>query len=237
VNGWIGALIAVAAGVVVGQVAGRVVRRVLSNQRQPQAIREVAPSIGGFVLALCIAGGLITAVGIVSPEQLETMPRGLVNYLPKVIVAGIMLLLGNVAASVVGMVVSKSLAAAAGGPRPGPVRAIKAVVMGAAIILAVSQLGVDTTIVNLAVAALLFSAGATFTLLTAYGGRDVARNVAAGRYVRRVLPVGAELIAPVAGIVVKVHPATVELQTADGTTSHVPASSLMAGPLEFRRPD
>lgn len=236
-NEWIAAAIAVVAGIVIGQIAGRIVRRVLSHQRQPEAIRQVAGSIGGFVLALCIAAGLVTAVGIVSPDQLETMPRGLVNYLPRVIVAGIMILIGNVAASVIGLVVGRSLHQAAGEERPGPVKIVKGVVVGAAVILAVGQLGVDTTIVNLAVAALLFTAGLTFTLLTASGGRDVARNVAAGRYVRRIVPVGAELVSPVAGVVVKLHPATVEIRRADGVTVHLPSAELLAAPIEFRRPE
>ena len=140
-NTWVAAAIAVAAGVVVGQLAGRIVRRVLSHDRQPAAIREVAGSIGGFVFALCLTAGLVTAVGIIDPSQLETMPRGLVNYLPKLIVAGIMVLLGNVAASVLGMVVGRSLQQASGEERPTVVRAVKGVVVGAAVILAVGQLG------------------------------------------------------------------------------------------------
>lgn len=235
-NPWIGALIAVGAGVVVGSIVGRVLRKVLSHERQPVAIREVAGSIGGFAFALCVAAGLITAVGIVAPDQLETIPRGLVNYFPRVMVAGMLLLLGNIAGSVAGMVVGRAAQRAAGEPKPNVVKAVKIVILSAAGILAVSQLGIDTTLINLAVAALLFSAGATFTLLTAFGGRDVARNVAAGRYVRRVLPVGAELLGAVSGTVVKVHPASVEIRRPDGVTVHIPSTRLMDGPIEFRRP-
>jgi len=236
-NPWIGAAIAIAGGLVVGSIVGRLVRRVLSHERQPEAIREVAPSIGGFVFALGIAVGLITAVGVVAPDQLTTMPRGLINYFPKVLVAGLMLLVGNIVASVLGMIVGRALQKAAGEARPGPVRLVKGVITATFGILAVSQLGVNTTIINLAVAALLFSAGATFTLLTALGGRDVARNVAAGRYVRRVLPLDAELVGAVEGRVVRVHPATVEVRRADGVTVHVPHSELLATSLQFRRPE
>jgi hypothetical protein len=235
-NHWLGAAIAIAAGIVVGQVLGRIVRRLLSNERQPPAIREVAPSIGGFVLGICVAAGCITAVGIIDPDQLATMPRGLVNYFPKVIVAGAMVLIGKIAASIVGMIVGRSVQTAAGQPNQAIVKVVKGIVLGAAAILAVAQLGIDTTIVNLAVAALLFSTGATLTLLTSFGGRDVARNVAAARYIRRVLPVGAELTSPVNGTVVKVHPASVEVQRADGVTVHLPAAELLGRPLEFRPP-
>ncbi len=133
------------------------------------------------------------------------------------------------------MVVGRAAQRASGEPKPKVVKAIKGACLGTAIILGVSQLGIDTTIVNLAVAALLFSAGATVTLLTAFGGRDMARKVAAGRYVRRILPVGAELTAPVQGTVVKVHPASVEVRRPDGVTVHVPSAQLMDAPIEFRR--
>lgn len=236
-NAWIGAAIAVGAGLVVGSIAGRVTRRLLSHQRQPEAIREVAGSIGGFVFALGVAVGLVTAVGIVAPDQLDTVPRQLINYLPKVLVAGLIVLFGNVAASIASMVVGRALQRATGSARPGPVRVVRAVIVALAVILAVSQLGIDTTIVNLGVAAVLFSGGATFTLLTALGARDVARNVAAGRYVRRVLPVGAELVGEHGGTVVEVHPATVELRRADGTTVHVPNARLLDGVITFRAGD
>ena len=59
--------------------------------------------------------------------------------------------------------------------------------------------------------------------------------MAAGRYVRRILPVGAELVAPVEGTVVKVHPATVEIRRPDGVTMHVSTAQLLDAPIEFRR--
>lgn len=233
-NPWIGALIAVVAGVLVGSIAGRVLRKVLSHERQPTAIREVAGNIAGFAFALCVAAGLITAVGIVAPEQLDTIPRGLVNYFPRVMVAGLLLLLGNIAGSVLGMAVGRAAQRATGEDQPAVGKTVRGLVLGTAVLLAVSQLGMDTTLVNLAVAALLFSLGATFTLLTALGGRDVARNVAAGRYVRKILPEGSELLGAVPGTVVRVHSASVELRTADGRIVHVPAAALLSGPLEYR---
>jgi small-conductance mechanosensitive channel len=117
------------------------------------------------------------------------------------------------------------------------VRIVKSVVIGATAILAVNQLGVDTTIINLAVASLLFSLGATFTLVAALGTRQLAGHVAAGRYVRRIVPVGAELIEPVSGTVVKVHPATVEIRRPDGSTVHIPNETLLTGSLQLRRPE
>ena len=234
--GWLGALIAIVAALVIGSAVGKIVRRVLSAPRQPQPLREVAPSLGGFAFAMILAAGMLTAVGLLAPDQLDEMPRQALDFLPRVISAGLMILAGNIGAAVIGMIVGRSVERAAGEPRPKVVRAVKGVIMGAAAILAVNQLGIDTTIVNLAVAAILFTLAATATFVMVLGSRELAGDLAAGRYVRRLVPEGAELLAPVRGTVVRLHAASVELERPDGVVVHVSAGRLLEGPIELRRP-
>lgn len=231
-NHWISAGIAIVAGFMLGSIGGRIVRKTLADPARPEALRQIASAAASFVFAILVAAGLLVGVGILSPKSLETMPKSLISYFPKVLVAGLTLLIGNVAATLASLAVRSSLLRATGEAKPGVVRIVKAVILSAAAILAVGQLGVNTTIVNLAVAALLFSIGATATLLIGLGGLDVARNVAAGRYVRRILPVGCEVeSAAVIGTVRAVHPATVEIAQEDGVVVHVPHSQVLGGAI------
>ena len=234
-NPWISAAIAVAAGLVIGSMAARMIRRLIDRPERPEAVRQIAPAMSSFVMGLSVAAGLIAAVGFVSPDQLRTIPRSLVAYLPKVLVAAVLLMVGNVAGGFAAVATRSAMVRATGQPRPGVARAVKVTILCAAVILAVSQLGVDTTIVNLAVAALLFSAGAVVTLLIGLGGIDVARNVAAGRYIRRIAPPGAEVdTGEVSGVVVAVHPATIELRQADGSVVHLPHSTVLSRQITVR---
>ena len=175
-NHWISAGIAIVAGFMLGSIGGRIVRKTLADPARPEALRQIASAAAGFVFAILVAAGLLVGVGILSPKSLETMPKSLISYFPKVLVAGLTLLIGNVAATLASLAVRSSLLRATGEAKPGVVRIVKAVILSAAAILAVGQLGVNTTIVNLAVAALLFSIGATATLLIGLGGLDVASS-------------------------------------------------------------
>ena len=235
-NPWISAVIAIAGGFFLGSIAGRVVRRQMGSPNRPEALRQVAAPAASFVMAILVAIGLVVAIGFVSPDSLDTMPEALVNYLPKALVAGLTILVGQVAATLAGIGVKSALLKATGEARPGPARLVKAAIVGAASILAVSQLGVNTTIINLAVAALLFSVGAIATLLIGLGGLDVARNISAGRYVRRILPVGCKVESgSIVGTVQAVHPATVEIAQADGVVVHVPHAQVLSGAIRVHQ--
>ena len=76
---------------------------------------------------------------------------------------------------------------------------------------------------------------ATFALLVGLGGRELGADLAAGRYLHRMVDVGDEVdVDGVEGIVVDVHPATLELLVGDETV-HVPNSRVMRGHVRMRR--
>jgi hypothetical protein len=223
---WLVALITFAAGLLLAMVLGPLTRRMLSKQSRPDAVRQIAPAAGTFVFSALLAVGLIGALSTVDPTGLKKIPTDFLEYFPKLLVAGFMVLLGNVGAS---------LAAIA--ERPTAVRIVKAAIMGTAVILAVGQLGVNTTIINLAVAALVFSIGATTTLLIGLGGRDVARQVGAGRYVQRVIKPGQRLrVGDVVGTVITIHAASVEIDLGGGRSAHLPHASILDSIVEVDQP-
>ena len=230
---WLVALITFAACLVLAMVGGPLTRKLLSKPSRPDAVRQIAPAAGTFVFSALLAVGLIGALSTVDPTGLKQIPTDFLQYFPKLLIAGFMVLLGNVGASVASIAVRRAAIQATGSERPTAVRIVKAAIMGTAVILAVGQLGVNTTIINLAVAALVFSIGATVTLLIGLGGRDVARQVGAGRYVQRVIKPGQRLrIGDVAGIVVAVHAASVEIDLGGGRSAHLPHAAIIESIVE-----
>ena len=237
-NEWISAGIAIGVGVVVGAIAARIVRNMLARS-SVTAVRSAAAPMATLVLSACFIVGLAVALGFVRPESLDTIPDDLVDFVPRALAAAIVLIGGNVAASV-GRSATQRAIRGTSAERIAP-SAVRWSIMAFAFILAAAQLGVDTTIINIAAAALLFGAALAMALLVGLGGRDVAGQVAAGRASRSTLATGDRIkVAGVAGVeidgvVVEVHPTAVEID-AGGRTVLVPNSHLLDVVIERTRP-
>lgn len=237
-NEWIKAAIAVGSAVVVGAIASRIVRNALARSNR-EAIRAAAAPISTLVFSALVVIGLIVALGFVDPDSLDTIPADLVDYLPRVLAGAIVAIGGNAVASIARTATQRALRGT-GAARIGP-SIVRSVVLAFALILAAAQLGIDTTIINIAAAAVLFGGAAAMALLVGLGGRQVATEIAAGRAWRTSLATGDQVRASgVAGIeidgtVVEVHPTTVELDC-DGRTLLVPNSQLLDVVVERIRP-
>ena len=234
------AVIAVAAiilSVVIGSVGAGLLRRRLEGHNRRESLRQVAPAAASFVLWSCVAFGLLIAVSMASPGTLDPMPAKLVAYFPRAVVAGAFVLVGNVAAQLVGIAAGQAALKSTGRANPGLVRGIRTGVLSIGIMMAVSQLGINTTLVNLMAAGVVFGLAASTALLIGLGGRDVATQVAAGRYLRRVLHPGESLSAAgVSGRILAVHPATVELELDGGGRAHVPHARLLGDVIRMEMP-
>lgn len=249
-NEWIGALIAVTAGIAVGIIASRIVLSVL-NRSKLAAVRESAPPLAGLALSVGVIIGLLVALGFVAPDQLEELGNDAIAFLPKAIAALVIVIGANVVSTFAAAAVAKSLAGTGAAARFAPL-ITKYAILGGGCIIAAGQTGVDTAVVNIAVAALLFGVAGALALLTGLGGRQVAGEIAAGRAWRASLRTGDRIAAVVAGsrrgrsddtetamtvsgVVVDVHPTAVELD-ASGTTVFVPNSRLLDSVVERDRP-
>jgi hypothetical protein len=171
-----------------------------------------------------------------SPESLKPIPARMVNYFPNILVAGVMLLAGNVMATILALAVQQATARATGQPRPALARIAKLVVLTGVGILAAAQLGINTMIINITVAAFMFGLAATVAMLIGLGGRDVARHVSAGRVLRRLVNTGDTIeVEDIAGVVVAIHPATVEVVLPSGVHVHLAHARLLAAPFRTSR--
>ena len=253
------------AGIVVGSLAGAQVRRLLGGPSRTERQRALADPAGSITLSAVLAGFLIAALGVGDRDSLQSLPTSLVRFMPKLLIALLIFLVGSAVATLVANAVGTSLIKATGQPQPQLVRVTRALLAAAFAILAVSQLGVNTRIVDMVVAALVFGIALTAALLAGLGGRVVAGELAAGRYLRRILRPGdrirtGELGEPsdamqVIGEVRRLHSASVEValpadaaDAADGagpadatgarmtvTIVHVPNSALLARVLRIDR--
>jgi len=240
-NEWISAAIAVGAGLLLGSIASRVVRTQLMKS-ELDALRESAAPISGLVFSGCVIAGLLVALGFVSPDDLDKLPTDLINFLPKAITAAILIIGGNIAGTFAGGAVGRALAGSGAAAKfaPGIVRTATLVT---SVILAATSIGINTTVINIAVAALLFGIAASAAMLIGLGGRRIAGEVAAGRVWRRSLRDGdyirAENVAGVEvdGVVVEIHPTTIEVE-AGASTLFVPNTLLMDSVVQrTRQPD
>ncbi len=239
INPWIFALVLLGAGLLLGEIAGRVARASMSRPRRSPEVREMARPVGTFLFWAGTAVGLLMAVASASPETLERIPDETLHLLPDLLVALLFLIAGYAVSVGLAAAVGQSALRASGVRQRGLERLMRVAIMAAAIVLALGQLGVDTTILVILLAAFLGGPTLAIALLTGLGGRQVASNLAAGRALRGQLQVDRWLSCEgpdgqLGGIIVAVHPATVELLTADAGTVHVPLSRLLDQPFQVQ---
>lgn len=238
-NEWIAAAIVAGAGIFVGAIAARIVRGVLSR-RPREALQNAAAPVASLVFSTFFIIGLVVALGIVNPESLDTIPAQLVEFLPRVLAAAIVVIGGNIVATLARTATQRALRGTGAAERVGP-GLVRGVVLAFAGILGAAQLGIDTTIINIAAAALLFGTAAAMALLVGLGGRRVSAEIAAGRAWRRTVAVGDRVTArqvaggDIEGVVVELHPAAIELDSG-GRTILVPHTQLLDTVVERDRP-
>lgn len=244
-NEWITAAIAVGAGLVLGTLGAQVARRLLSKSKVA-ALQDSSGAVAGLVLALFFVGGLIVALGVVSPDDVDRLRADAVAFVPRAISALIIVIIGNVVATLASDTVARSMRGVGSAARFAPMATRIAVLVSAGVVAA-AQAGMDTAIVQLGVAAVLFGISGIAVLLAGFGGRQVASEVAASRAVRRQLQPGDRVRIDgvrsgddpaerwIEGIVVDVSPTAVELY-ADGSTVLVPNSQLLRAVIERSRP-
>ena len=230
---WIWAAIAVGAGLLLGAAVAIVIRRQLSRAHRRVAAQEIAKPLSTFVFWIVFAAGVLVAVAVSSPENLETVPTELLAWLPRLAVAGLLLIGGYAVGLTIAAAVGRAVERVAGYRNRMLERTVRTVVLAGSLILALSQVGVDTTVVNLLIAGVVFATAAVLAGISVVGGRQVAAHVAAGRVLQRVIEVGMQIEAgDVAGVVAELRVAHALVDTDDGRLL-VPYGILMDKPIRI----
>ncbi len=209
---WLIALAAVVVGLLLGSLLAGQARRVIARSKN-EAIRSLASPIASALFSICAGAGLVIGLGIASPKSVEDLPNQLIGFVPRLLLGVLVVIAGNGVATIGANAVGLSLAKATGRPQPALIRLVKSTILIASVVFAVQQVGVDTRLADMTVAAVLGCVSVSVALLTAFGGRTLAGELAAGRYLKRIVREGDHLEAGgVSGRVVHLHGATVELE-------------------------
>jgi small-conductance mechanosensitive channel len=232
---------------VLGLVLSRLVRRVVAKLLHAAGIDEAGERWGvgdvlerfglsrslSTVLAGALRVGLVVVVlfAALSLLGLEFLSQSLnegILFLPRVLTAFVLLLAGIVVSELVRRQVDRlatqmDLSAPLGG-------LAQVVVLAVFAVTALAQVGVPTQILLVLVSVLVAAGAATLTIAFGFGGRDMAREVSARRYVEGAYTVGQDItVGGVRGRISVIDSTATVLETEAGERVRVPNSRLIAG--------
>ena len=232
IDPWIYAAGAVIVGLLSGVVGAALVRVIILKGREDRAeMHDAARATSTFLFLFFTALGAIVAIGFVNPETLEPIPAEILRKSPRILAAGLILIAGRAIAYALGGAVNTAFAGSTTRVRAQIATAGRFLVYAVAAVLALSQLGVDTTILSILAGAVTFGLAGAFALLVGLGGREMGGELAAGRHLSRIVAEGDRVeVDGIVGRIVALHPASVEIEL-DGASLHVANTRLTRGDL------
>jgi small-conductance mechanosensitive channel len=237
-----GALLLLLAGVLVAAIIRRILVRLLRAARLDElgerwGVHDVLERVGlGRSLAALVARAVriaivflvvFAALSLLGLEFLSASLNGVILFLPRVFVALALL----VAGVVLGQVARRQIDRLANQMDiPGPVGMLtETIVLGVFAVTALAQLGIPTQVLLLLAAILLGAVALTLALAFGIGGRDMAREVSARRYVEGAYTVGEEVsVDGRRGRIAAIEATGTVLDTRDGERVRIPNSQLVA---------
>jgi len=223
-----------AVGVVLALVARAVVARQLGRvlpgdeARTRRQVRGAARGVMWFLIAVAV----IVATSLLAPNLLSDIPAQILRFLPRLGVALVILWVGAVVANLVRQVVEASLTGIQVAQAPVIGRVAYWVILGLAILMAADQLGVETAVLQTALFILLLIAVVAVAIAVGLGGRALAGNVIAGRYVDDRFTVGERIeVDDWKGTIVEVGLASVTISDSQGELVEIPNGYLLSRPV------
>jgi small-conductance mechanosensitive channel len=231
---------------VVGWLAVALIRRVLARVLRAAGLDALGERIGandvlarfglGRSLTSVIAGavriGLLVvvvfaALSLLGLEFLSDSLNAGILFLPRLLVAIVLLLAGVLLAEIARRQVDRL---AQQMDLPGPLGLLVEVAVVAVFsVTALAELGVPVSVLLLIVAIVLAGIALTFALAFGIGGQAMAREVSARRYVESSYEVGQDVsLGGVRGRISAIDATCTVLETSGGDTLRVPNSQLIA---------
>ena len=225
-----GALVLLVVGLLVARLVGRLVRRgLLAVGLDEFATRwritdtlvqaRLQPSLAGLIgTAVRITLSVVAAFAALTLLGLQLLSQSLneaVLFLPNLLVALALLLAGVVLAGLARDRVDRFTYQMDFAVPLGQFAQITTLAIFA--LMAAAQIGVSADILFTVIAILLAAAAGTFALAFGLGGREVARALNAGRFVRGAFQVGQMIsVGQIRGTIVAIEPEATVIGTADG---------------------
>lgn len=234
INPGLWALVAVAIGLLAGEIGGSLIRASMGHKDRSQQTRNRARAAASGVFWGSIAVGLVIAAGILDPDALETFTDSIGNGLPQVLLALVVVIVGYAIALGLGAAVGQSALKATGVRQVSLVRALKVSVVAISVVVAMRLGGVDDQLIFVMFLALIGAPAIAISLLTAFGGSDVARQIAAGRALSHQISVGWRIeVDDLRGEILSLHSTFVEIRDySGGEIHHLPNRWLLERPFQ-----
>jgi hypothetical protein len=148
------------------------------------------PRLVYFLVLLVLAKTGVDALGLVA---ISDAIGAFFSYLPNIVAALLLLILGSTVGQFAGQTVSQSAASSGIEFAPALGKLVSGLILFVCAMMAIGQLKIDTDIVRIVTSFILGGAALAFGLSFGLGTRDIVRNLAVGFYARKVLVVGKPL--------------------------------------------
>lgn len=193
--------------------------------------RSLSKLIGRIVRTGVTIVVVLAAVSLLGLSVLDDAINQAVFFLPRILTALVLLLAGIVIGTF-----AKGRADRVARQMDLPDvtgRVVELLVVAVFAVTAMTQLGVSTQVLTLLVGLLLGGVIAAFALAFGLGGREVARALSSGRFVRETYEVGTTIaVAGHRGEIIAVESSATVLRTSSGTTVRIPNHLLVESVVE-----
>lgn len=155
-----------------------------------ESLNQVVPRIVYYLLLVLFAKTAADSMGLAA---ISDAIGAFMAYLPNIVAALLILILGSTAAQFAGRAVTEAGTNAGidfAGSLGSLVSGVLMFVLG---IMAITQLKIDTEIVRVVTSAILAAMALAFGLAFGLGSRDLTRNILAGFYARKTFEIGREM--------------------------------------------
>jgi small-conductance mechanosensitive channel len=198
-------LVVILLGLLIAKIAQRVIRTGFARLRIDDLLERLGVTdllsrvglqdppgqvLGRLVYYLLVLLFLQSGARAVGLDAVSGSITSFFGYLPNLLAAAIVLMIGMLVGQFAGGAVTRS--ARDSGVEIGPIlgRAVSALIIFIAGLMAVTQLRIDTEIIRAVVLVLLAGMSLALALTFGLGTRDITRNLVAGFYARKLFQVG-----------------------------------------------
>jgi len=182
------------------------------------AVSLVVGRLVRIALALVVVVAAVSTLGIAG---IQPSLNELLLYLPRLVAALALLVAGLIVGKLIGAWVDRLAGQLAVEAPLGKIAC--GLVTGVFVLTALAQLGIPTGLTIVLGAIVLVTIGVTAALAFGLGGRDVARELSAGRYVSSSFGLGQRVaVDSVEGVIVAFEPVALVVRQADGRIVRIP---------------
>ncbi len=197
------------------------VQTLLERSGTKRKVSELLGMIGFWIIFLVF---LIKASDTLGLTMASDALTGLANYIPKIMIAVLILILGLLAANFVRELITMTCSSAGMTHGTMVAQAVYVAVVLLIVVTAIDALGIDTALLNSTIVILLAGLIGGAALSFGLGSRNAVANLIAAHYLSPVVRIGMTVkIGETQGTVVAVTPISVVVETKEGRVI-IPAS-------------